>query len=59
MSEVGDDPDEVTSAAINAAAAGAFLVVPDEWRHAMIMRTNALLAGQIPDMPTPSTPPPP
>lgn len=56
MSEVGEDPDEVASAALDAAAAGAFLVVPREWRHAMTMRTNALLAGHIPAMPAPTTP---
>ena len=57
MSEVGEDPEEVASAALDAAAAGAFLVVPDEWRRAMTVRTDALLAGHVPDVPAPTTPP--
>lgn len=56
MSEFGEDPDDVASAALDAAAAGTFLVVPGEWRHAITVRTNALLAGHIPDVPAPTTP---
>ena len=55
MSEVGEDPDDVAAAALEAAAAGTFLVVPDEWTHAMIARTSTLLSGQPPEMPTPAT----
>ena len=53
MSDVGEDPDDVASAALGAAESGTFLVVPDEWRHAITMRTNALLAGHIPEAPFP------
>ena len=56
MSEVGDDPKDVAAAALAAARAGRFLVMPDEWRASVLSRTHRLLAGRAPEIPTPEEP---
>ena len=56
MSEVGDDPKEVAAAALAAARAGQFLVMPDEWRTSVLSRTHRLLAGTAPEIPAPEEP---
>ena len=57
MSEVGDDPKDVAAAALAAARAGRFLVMPDEWRTSVLSRTHRLLAGNAPEIPAPEEPP--
>jgi len=56
MSEVGDDPKDVAAAALAAARAGRFLVMPEEWRASVLSRTHRLLAGRPPEIPTPEEP---
>jgi NAD(P)-dependent dehydrogenase (short-subunit alcohol dehydrogenase family) len=51
MSDVGEHPDDVAMAALDAAEAGTFLVVPDEWTHAMTTRTHRLVSGRVPETP--------
>jgi NAD(P)-dependent dehydrogenase (short-subunit alcohol dehydrogenase family) len=53
MSDVGEDPHDVATSAL-AAAAGRFLVVPDEWTAAVRHRTEHLLTGRPPALPTPT-----
>lgn len=55
MSESGEDPDDVATEALDAAAAGRFLVVPQEWHAAMTVRAEALSAGVAPRMPAPAS----
>jgi NAD(P)-dependent dehydrogenase (short-subunit alcohol dehydrogenase family) len=57
MSDVGDDPKDVAAAALAAARAGRFLVMPDEWRTSVLSRTHRLLAGNAPEIPAPEVPP--
>jgi len=54
MSETGEDPDVVAAQALDAAAAGRFLVVPDEWRDAVRARAEGLVAGAAPTLPAPA-----
>jgi NAD(P)-dependent dehydrogenase (short-subunit alcohol dehydrogenase family) len=54
MSDVGEDPDRVASAALDAAAADTFLVVPDDWTQAMRSRTETLISGEVPPIPSPT-----
>ena len=58
MSEVGDEPSDVAAAALAAARAGCFLVIPDEWRVSVLSRAQHLLAGKAPEIPAPEEPPP-
>lgn len=51
MSEVGEDADEVAAAAIDAAAAGRFLVTPDKWHAAVTRRADDLVRGARPTLP--------
>jgi NADP-dependent 3-hydroxy acid dehydrogenase YdfG len=53
MSAVGADPAEVADQALAAAAERRFIVVPDEWRPAVIGRGQRLAAGLRPELPTP------
>jgi hypothetical protein len=53
MSEVGANPADVAAEALAAARAGRFLVLPDEWRAAAVRRTERLLSGDVPELPTP------
>ena len=54
MSETGADPDDVAAEVLDAAAAGRFLVVPEEWRDAVTARAEALVAGAAPTVPAPA-----
>ena len=54
MSDVGQDPADVATAALAAADAGTFLVVPPEWTSAVRLRTEHLLLGRVPQVPTPT-----
>lgn len=56
MSAVGADPADVAADALAAAAAGRFLVVPEEWSGAIAGRTASLLTGAQPEPPTPTSP---
>ena len=51
MSEVGEDPADVATRALAATRAGRFLVMPQEWRHAVGTRTEDLLDGRPPRTP--------
>jgi NAD(P)-dependent dehydrogenase (short-subunit alcohol dehydrogenase family) len=53
MSDVGANPADVAAEALAAARAGRFLVMPDEWRAATARRTERLLSGDGPELPTP------
>lgn len=53
MSEVGEDPAEVAAAALEASAAGRFLVVPPEWSDTVVSRADALVSGTQPQVPAP------
>jgi len=54
MSEVGDDPAEVASAALAAVQERRFLVLPQEWRDSVRTRAHRLTAGEVPQMPAPT-----
>lgn len=54
MSAAGADPADVATAALTAAAAGRFLVVPEEWTAAISRRADTLISGDPPQLPTPS-----
>jgi hypothetical protein len=54
MSETGAEPDDVAAEVLDAAAAGCFLVVPEEWRDAVTARAEALVAGAPPTVPAPT-----
>jgi NAD(P)-dependent dehydrogenase (short-subunit alcohol dehydrogenase family) len=58
MSETGDDPDDVAAAALAACRQGEFLVVPPEWRAAIVARGILLSTGERPVLPTPAVPQP-
>src|SRR3954452_3928360 len=51
MSEVGEDPADVAARALAATRAARFLVMPQEWRHAVGIRTEDLLDGRPPRTP--------
>lgn len=54
MSETGADPDDVAAEVLDAAAAGRFLVVPEEWHEAVTARAEALVTGARPSVPAPA-----
>lgn len=51
MSDVGEDPVGTADAALQGLADGRFIVMPDEWRHAVRERGERLASGQPPAMP--------
>ena len=53
MSPTGADPREVATQAVNALTQGRFLVVDDDWAPAITRRTQELLSGATPTIPTP------
>ena len=53
MSPVGADPADVADDALAAVEAGRFVVVPGEWRAAVVRRAQRLASGQPPVLPTP------
>jgi NAD(P)-dependent dehydrogenase (short-subunit alcohol dehydrogenase family) len=53
MSATGEDPDAVALAALEAARAGQFLVVPPEWTSAVVTRAEQLISGRVPAVPAP------
>jgi NAD(P)-dependent dehydrogenase (short-subunit alcohol dehydrogenase family)/uncharacterized glyoxalase superfamily protein PhnB len=55
MSEIGADPMEVAADALAAAEAGRFLVMPRDWEPAVRARTDSLLVGAQPRVPSPAT----
>jgi NAD(P)-dependent dehydrogenase (short-subunit alcohol dehydrogenase family) len=57
MSPVGEDPDEVAAAALDACRQGRFAVIPDEWHTAVGERAARLTAGTPPALPEPHQPP--
>jgi len=54
MSEIGQDPLEVADLALDAAAAGTFLITPDAWHRAVVDRAERLVAGDRPTVPIPN-----
>jgi NADP-dependent 3-hydroxy acid dehydrogenase YdfG len=54
MSDVGANPADVAQQALAAVARRSFLVVPEEWRPAVVARGQRLAAGLPPELPTPS-----
>ena len=56
MSEVGDDPGDVASAALAAVQDGRFLVMPEEWRDSVRARAGRMTAGEPPQAPEPAQP---
>lgn len=54
MSDVGDDPREVASLALESVEAGRFAVIPPAWDDALRARAETLATGQAPTIPTPS-----
>lgn len=57
MSPVGADPADVAEQALDGVREGRFLVVPDEWTDAVVERSERLIAGSQPGMPTPGRSP--
>jgi NADP-dependent 3-hydroxy acid dehydrogenase YdfG len=53
MSPVGADPADVAAEALAAVEAGRFVVVPGEWRDAVVRRAQRLMAGEPPVLPAP------
>lgn len=53
MSDTGEDPAAVAAAALEASAAGRFLVVPPEWSDAVVSRAEDLASGAQPRVPAP------
>ena len=53
MSELGRDPLEVAEEALDAVAAGRFLITPEEWRQAIVQRSERLVTGDRPAVPRP------
>jgi hypothetical protein len=53
MSPVGSDPADVADEALAAVEEGRFVVVPDEWRAAVVQRAERLATGQAPLPPAP------
>ena len=56
MSEVGADPVDVACEALAACRQGRFLVVDEEWSAAVVHRSQRLISGQRPVLPTPGAP---
>jgi NAD(P)-dependent dehydrogenase (short-subunit alcohol dehydrogenase family) len=56
MSPVGSDPADVADEALAAVDEGRFVVVPGEWRAAVVQRAERLAAGQAPLPPAPDEP---
>lgn len=54
MSDVGVAADEVAAEALAAADDGQFLVVPSDWRSAVVGRAEGLVSGVAPVAPTPN-----
>jgi NADP-dependent 3-hydroxy acid dehydrogenase YdfG len=52
MSDAGQDPLEVADLALQAIAAGTFLITPGEWRQAIVRRVERLVAGDRPTAPS-------
>lgn len=57
MSPVGADPADAAERALNGVREGRFLVVPDEWTDAIVERSERLIDGSQPGIPTPGRPP--
>jgi NAD(P)-dependent dehydrogenase (short-subunit alcohol dehydrogenase family) len=53
MSQVGEDPDAVAAAALDACRRGRFAVIPDEWHGAVRERAALLVDGTPPATPRP------
>lgn len=53
MSPTGADPADVAEQALTGVREGRFLVVPDEWTDAIIERSERLIDGAPPRIPTP------
>jgi NAD(P)-dependent dehydrogenase (short-subunit alcohol dehydrogenase family) len=53
MSPVGADPADVADEALAAVQTGRFVVVPGEWRAAVVQRAQLLMAGRPPALPAP------
>lgn len=53
MSPVGADPADVAEQALTGVREGRFLVVPEEWSDAIVERSERLIAGDHPGIPTP------
>jgi hypothetical protein len=53
MSPVGDDPADVAERALAAVHEGTFVVVPEEWRAAVVQRAEHLVSGRPPTPPAP------
>lgn len=53
MSPVGEDPDEVAAAALDACGQGRFAVIPDDWHAAVQERAARLVSGTPPAIPQP------
>ena len=56
MSPIGEDPEAVAAAGLDACRQGRFAVVPDEWHAAVHERAAWLTAGTPPAMPVPDDP---
>lgn len=52
MSEIGEEPAEVAKVALEACAAGRFLVVPPEWSDSVVSGAERLVSGVQPRVPT-------
>ncbi|MEJ3657448.1 SDR family NAD(P)-dependent oxidoreductase [Actinomycetes bacterium KLBMP 9759] len=53
MSEEGEDPADIAAEALTAVRAGRFGVVPGEWHREIVRRSERLVAGEQPVMPSP------
>jgi NAD(P)-dependent dehydrogenase (short-subunit alcohol dehydrogenase family) len=53
MSPAGADPADVADEALAAVQTGRFVVVPGEWRAAVVQRAQLLMAGRPPALPAP------
>ena len=54
MSEVGDDPREVATLALESVEAGRFAVIPPAWDEALRARAETLATGHAPTIPSPA-----
>ena len=53
MSPIGEDPETVAAAALDACRQGRFAVIPDDWHSAVHERAERLTAGTPPALPRP------
>jgi len=53
MSEIGEDPADVATRALDAVARNTFAVVPHEWTDAVVQRGHRIASGQQPKTPVP------